>query len=133
MRFSRKHNKSRQARSLSETGHIVSLQRKRGEAMKCATILLAVILLMPISCTSFASDREGIIARCRTQMAECGSAMVKASVDQDLEALHATASYPEKAKPFIARCHKQMAEYGWAMVKACTDQDIEAEKSLGGY
>ena len=66
-------------------------------------------------------------------MSEYGSAMVKACADQDIEALNALASYPEKAKPFIARCRQQMSEYGWAMVKACTDQDIAAEKDLGGY
>lgn len=101
--------------------------------MKCTTNILAVILLTTISCPSFAGEREEIIARCRAQMSEYGSAMVKACVDQDIEALNAIASYPEKAKPFIARCHQQMAEYGWAMVRACTDQDIEAEKALGGY
>lgn len=101
--------------------------------MKCTINWLAVILLMAITYSSFAGVREEIIARCRAQMGEYGSAMVKACVDQDIEALNALASYPEKAKPFIARCNQQMVEYGWAMVKACTDQDIEAEKALGGY
>lgn len=101
--------------------------------MKCKTFLLSTILLVTLSSPVLAGERENIIARCRKQMGEYGSAMVKACVDQDIEALNALASYPEKAKPFIARCQRQMAEYGWSMVKACTDQDIEAEKSLGGY
>ena len=66
-------------------------------------------------------------------MGEYGSVMVKACVDQDIEAANSLASYPPKARPFIARCYGQMSKYGWSMVKACADQDIEAEKSLGGY
>lgn len=92
-----------------------------------------IVLVTAISGPSFAGEREDIIARCRAQMGEYGSAIVKACVDQDIEALNALASYPEKAKPFIDRCRRQMAEYGWAIVKACTDQDIEAEIALGGY
>ena len=92
-----------------------------------------VCVLVCVSFTSYAEGREEIIARCRQQMSEYGSAMVKACVDQDTEAANALDSYPEKVGLFITRCHQQMSEYGWAMVKACTDQDIEAEKSLGGY
>ena len=101
--------------------------------MKLKIKYLAVTVLSVAIFPSFAGEREEIISRCRTQMGEYGSAMVKACADQDTEALNALASYPEKAKPFIARCNRQMSEYGWAMVKACTDQDIEAEKALGGY
>lgn len=97
-----------------------------------STILVATVMSVA-STTLMAGEREDIIARCRAQMGEYGSAMVKACADQDIEALNALAGYPEKAKPFIARCHRQMSEYGWSMVKACADQDIEAEKALGGY
>lgn len=91
-------------------------------------IFLVTTILSVLSTQIIAGEREDIITRCRQQMSEYGSAMVKACADQDIEALNALASYPEKAKPFIARCRQQMSEYGWAMVKACTDQDIAAEK-----
>jgi hypothetical protein len=95
--------------------------------------IAAVLVLVTMSLNSSAGAREDIIARCRKQMSEYGSAMVKACVDQDIEAANSLASYPAKAKPFISRCYAQMREYGWSMVKACVDQDIDAEKSLGGY
>ena len=91
------------------------------------------IILLVASLSAHADVRDEIISRCRSSMGEYGSAMVKACVDQDIEAINALAAYPEKAKPFIARCQKQMNQYGWAMIKACVDQDIDAEKSLGGY
>lgn len=92
-----------------------------------------LFVLVVVSLDSVAGEKEDIIARCRKQMSEYGSAMVKACVGQDIEAANSLASYPAKAKPFISRCYGQMSEYGWSMVKACVDQDIEAEKSLGGY
>lgn len=95
--------------------------------------ITTILILMSLSLDSVAGEKEEIIARCRKQMGEYGSAMVKACVDQDIEAANALAKYPAKAKSFIARCYGQMSEYGWSMVKACADQDIEAEKSLGGY
>jgi len=101
--------------------------------MNRAIKYILVAFIVTISSSSFAGEREEIIARCRQQMGDYGSAMVKACVDQDIEALNSLASYPDKAKPFIARCQRQMANYGWAMVKACADQDIKAEKALGGY
>lgn len=101
--------------------------------MRHRSIFLAATILSVASTTLIAGEREDIIARCRAQMGEYGSAMVKACADQDIEALNALAGYPEQAKPFIARCLRQMSEYGWSMVKACADQDIGAEKALGGY
>lgn len=101
-----------------------------------AKVTLAVIAALAIVClsnTSSAGEKDDIIARCRKQMGEYGSAMVKACVDQDIEAANSLASYPPNAKPFIVRCQRQMGEYGWALVKACTDQDMEAEKALSGY
>ena len=95
--------------------------------------IISVLVLAALSLDSTAGEKEEIIARCRKQMSEYGSAMVKACVDQDIEAANSLASYPAKAKPFISRCYGQMSEYGWGMVKACADQDIDAEKSLGGY
>ena len=75
-------------------------------------------------------ERSAAISRCRTQMGEYGSAMVKACVDQDMAAYEALQGYPDDYAPLIERCVKQMGEYGWSMVKACTDQDIEAERAL---
>ena len=75
-------------------------------------------------------ERSAVISRCRTQMGEYGSAMVKACVDQDMAAYETLRSYPDEHAPFIERCAKQMGEYGWSMVKACTDQDIKAERAL---
>jgi hypothetical protein len=101
--------------------------------MKQRTIFFAATIFSVVSTPIIAGEREDIIARWRAQMGEYGSAMVKACANQDIEALNALPSYPEKAKPFIARCHRQMSDYGWSMVKACADQDIEAEKALDGY
>ena len=95
--------------------------------------ITALLVLAVVSLNTIAGEREEIIAHCRKQMSEYGSAMVKACVDQNIEAANSLAVYPAKAKPFISRCYGQMSEYGWVMVKACVDQDIEAEKSLGGY
>lgn len=72
-----------------------------------------------------------IIARCRAEMGTYGSAMVKACVDEDVEALRRLNTYPQDQRPFIERCRGEMGRYGWAMVKACADEDIEAEKALG--
>ena len=83
--------------------------------MKCTVYLLSVILLVTISSPVFAGERDNIIARCRVQMKEYGSAMVKACVDQDIEALNALASYQEKAKPFIAgaknKCRNMVGQW----------------------
>ena len=76
------------------------------------------------------SERDAMISRCRTQMGEYGSAMVKACVDQDSAAYKLLQTYPDDLSPFIQRCVKHMGEYGWSMVKACADQDIAAERAL---
>ena len=75
-------------------------------------------------------ERNAVISRCRAQMGEYGSAMVKACVDQDMAAYEALQTYPDDRASFIDRCAKQMGKYGWSMVKACADQDIEAERAL---
>ena len=76
---------------------------------------------------------QEIKSRCRNQMSEYGAAMVKACVDQDIEALQALSTYMEKHKAIIERCLSQMKEYGYVMVKGCADQDIEAEDALSKY
>ena len=75
-------------------------------------------------------ERSLVIARCRTQMGEYGSRMVKLCVDQDMAAYEALQAYPDEHSTFIERCMRQMGEYGWRMVKLCADQDIEAERAL---
>lgn len=105
--------------------------------MKFKPFITAIIF----SALSAAADAEeispeikkGIIDRCRAQMNSYGAAMVKACVDQDMQALKALRSYPKKYQPIIDRCIIQMSDYGQAMVKACADQDIEAEKALSQY
>ena len=77
-----------------------------------------------------AAERKRIISRCREEMGEYGSAMVKACADQDIEAHQALGSYPVELRTFIDRCEKEMGRYGWSMVKACANQDIDAERAL---
>lgn len=76
---------------------------------------------------------EEIKNRCQTQMGEHGAAMVKACVDQDIEAGLALGSYLKNHEAIVTRCITQMGEHGYAMVKACADQDIEAEEALRKY
>ena len=74
--------------------------------------------------------RDEVIERCRRDMGEFGSAMVKACVDQDLAALRSLEEYPSEHQPILERCFRDMGEFGPAMVKACADQDITAEEAL---
>jgi antitoxin component YwqK of YwqJK toxin-antitoxin module len=76
---------------------------------------------------------QELISRCRTQMGEYGAAIVKACVDQDIEALQALGPYLENHEAITKRCLEQMIEHGYAIVKACADQDIEAEDALRKY
>lgn len=75
---------------------------------------------------------DDIVHRCRAQMGSYGSTMVKACVDQDLDAYRAMEQYPVEHAPMVDRCKQQMGSFGWSMVKACADQDIEAERALRG-
>ena len=74
--------------------------------------------------------QDKIIERCRREMASYGSAMVKACVDQDIDAYKALQSYSGEYSGIVDRCKREMGTYGWSMVKACADQDIEAERAL---
>jgi hypothetical protein len=76
---------------------------------------------------------QKIKSRCQTQMGEYGAAMVKACVDQDIEAAQALNAYLKNHEAIVSRCLGQMGEYGYAMVKACAEQDIEAENALRKY
>lgn len=92
----------------------------------------AVSLSVP---AAFAKEdiKAEIINRCRQQMGEYGSALVKACVDQDIEAAIALGKYDEQYKSILARCLRDMRSYGFALVKACADQDIQAENALRKY
>ena len=92
-------------------------------------------MIMLFAGSSFATDdvKQEIIQRCRNQMGQYGAAMVKACVDQDIEAARALNGYESKYASIVGRCMRQMRQYGFSMVKACADQDIEAEKALSNY
>ena len=78
-----------------------------------------------------AAERERIIARCREDMGEYGSAMVKFCAEEDLAAYTALQSYPVEHRSLVERCTRDMGRYGWNMVKFCADEDIDAERALG--
>ena len=84
--------------------------------------------------TSDASDeaveRGKIIARCREEMDEFGSAMVKFCAEEDIAAYRALQRYPVEHRRFVERCTREMGQYGWNMVKCCADEDIDAERAL---
>jgi hypothetical protein len=101
--------------------------------MRKTRIIGILTFLLPAIACAESNVKQEIIDRCRSQMGEYGAAMVKACVDQDIEALTAINKYPEKHRPTISRCMGQMREYGFTMVKACADQDIEAEEALNNY
>lgn len=96
-------------------------------------LLPTSVLLLPTSATSADDIKSEIINRCRKMMGEYGASLVKACVDQDIEAVNSLVKYPEKYRPIIARCMRQMRSYGFSLVKACADQDIEAEEALKKY
>lgn len=101
--------------------------------MKKLMLVLTVMVVATAPSLADADVKKEIIDRCRSQMGEYGASMVKACVDQDIEAANAITKYPDKYKEIVARCMGQMREYGFSMVKACADQDIEAEKALSNY
>ena len=77
-----------------------------------------------------ASIRNEIIDRCQTQLGSYGASMVKACVDQDLEAYERLQELNSAHQPIVDRCARQMGSFGWAMVLACAEQDIEADQVL---
>lgn len=99
----------------------------------CHQLAISAILIASCIGPANADVKDEIIDRCRTQMGEYGAALVKACVDQDIEALAQLNEYPDKYDPIIGRCMSQMSSYGYSLVKACADQDIEAEEALSRY
>ena len=102
--------------------------------LKTTLIALPLTVLVTTS-TAQAADpvKDEIIARCKSSMSQYGAAMIKACVDQDIEAYKALNDYPSEYQEIISRCNGSMRQYGFAMVKACADQDIEAAKALENY
>jgi hypothetical protein len=102
---------------------------------------LLVILYFFLCTTAFAQNetteaedlKKEIIDRCRADMGEYGAAMVKACVDQDIEALGKISDQIEAHQDIVARCMSSMREYGYSMVAACAEQDIDAESALKAY
>lgn len=79
--------------------------------------------------------KNEIIIRCKNQMSKHGAAIVKACVDQDIDAYNELKqnSYVDKYKAITTRCIDKMNMYGWSIIKACADQDIKAEAALDKY
>ena len=111
-------------------------EKCRARSFRSKTILIPIGMLI-VFCLApsqaSANVKQEIITRCRTQMQDYGSAMVKACVDQDIAALRSLNRYPKEHQTIVSRCHRQMKDYGYAMVKACADQDIQAEEALKTY
>jgi len=97
--------------------------------------LLFLLVSVSVFTTATAAEdvKQEIIDRCRTQMSTHGAAIVKACVDQDVEALNSLNTYPGKYSAIVSRCSTQMRKHGFAIVKACVDQDIAAEEALNKY
>ncbi len=96
--------------------------------------ILYAMLLFALAVNAYAEGdaKQEIIKRCKTQMGGYSASMVKACVDQDIQAINAINKMPEKHNSIVARCMSQMRKYGFSMVK-CADQDIEAEEALSKY
>ena len=77
--------------------------------------------------------KKEILERCRNQMKDYGTSLVKACVDQDLDAAEKLTNYPrdKSTSEIVSRCEQTMSNHGWNLVKACVDQDMEANKELG--
>lgn len=101
--------------------------------MKKVALMLIAGMAGPVFGQSADDIKQEIIDRCRQSMSEHGAAIVKACVDQDIEAYNALVEYPDKYDSIVNRCINDMRGHGWAIVKACADQDIEAEQALQNY
>ena len=84
----------------------------------------------PAAESNEAAEREKIISRCREEMGEYGSAMVKYCAEEDIAAYRALQRFSAELRPFVERCTREMGRYGWSMVKYCADEDIDAERAL---
>lgn len=101
--------------------------------MRLSVLVCGLTVMFSNLAHADADVKKEIIDRCKSQMGQYGSAMVKACVDQDLDAVEKISLIPDEYKSTVARCMKQMRQYGFSMVNACAEQDIEADKSLSKY
>lgn len=85
---------------------------------------------LPAAESDEAAERTRIISRCREEMGEHGSAMVKYCAEKDIAAYRALQRYAKELRLFIERCTREMGPYGWSMIKYCADKDIDAERAL---
>ncbi|WP_323992833.1 hypothetical protein [Aeromonas dhakensis] len=91
-----------------------------------ASMLLLASSVMAISDT----EKAAVIERCKDQMNQYGATMVKACVDQDLEAFEQLLANYRPHEKLVKFCVKTTKEFGWNMVKACSDQNIEARQAI---
>ena len=113
-----------------------SLNYKDNSTMKNKCVNISILLMLTVSISNAdQSIKEEIMNRCKNQMGEYGSTIVKACVDQDIGAVISLSKLIETKKydSIIFRCMNQMKDYGYIIVKACVDQDIQAEKDLSNY
>jgi len=96
--------------------------------MKAILIMAALI----VSNAALAEDdiKAEIIDRCSNDMGQYGPMMVKACVDQDMEAAAQLRSVPDRYKHILTRCFRHMRQFGFTVVKDCVDDNIEAEEAL---
>jgi hypothetical protein len=93
-------------------------------------ILITVAVIVSGAALAEQDIESEIIDRCRNDMGQYGSMMVKACVDQDMEAATELSKVPDRYKHILARCLRNMRQYGFMVVKDCVDQNIEAEEAL---
>lgn len=97
-----------------------------------AFILIAMLLTGAMQPALAISDTEkkAVIERCKDQMNQYGATMVKACVDQDLEAYEQLNANYRPHEKIVKFCIRTTRQYGWNMVKACSDQNIEARQAI---
>ena len=102
--------------------------------MKTNGAIVFAVLANPYVAWCDENVRQSTIDRCRAQMGDLGSSMVKFCVHEDLAAYESLQGYDDRYSEIIARCKGQMlALTGWATVKFCADEEIEAERALEEY
>ena len=93
-------------------------------------ILITVALIVSSAALADQDIKTEIINRCRNDMGQYSSMMVKACVDQDMEAAAELSKVPDKYTHILARCLRQMRQFGFTVVRDCVDQNVEAEEAL---
>ncbi|MGK8174452.1 hypothetical protein ACRS1R_04895 [Aeromonas dhakensis] len=94
--------------------------------------VIAISLLLLATSAMAISDTEktAVIDRCKDQMNQYGATMVKACVDQDLEAYEQLNAHYRPHEKIVKFCIRTTKQFGWNMVKACSDQNIEARQAI---